>query len=509
LLFCLSFFFSAPRAGLVEQSRRHAYLSSLLGICHVVAAVNKMDLVDWDERCFRSIERDWAELASELGIPDAVAIPISALEGDNVVDPSAQAPWYDGPTLLGHLETVEIASDRNLDDVRLPVQWVVRSDDYRGFSGPVAGGVLKPGDEVKVLPEGVTTRVERIDTFDGPVYCAFPPMAVTAVLADQLDAGRGAMIVGADDAPVAARELEATVCWMGGEPAHPGARYILKHTSRRVRATVEIVRSRVDIGTFRRREAGELALNDIGDVVLSLSEPVFADPYDRNRQTGAFILIDEHSHDTVAAGLVRRARERGRAPAPHSRDVTWHPSKLDREERWKALGTRGATVWLTGLPASGKSTIAVALEEALVRGGRFAYLLDGDNLRHGLSGDLGFDEASRFENVRRVGHVARLFADAGGVSVVALVSPLAEARDHARRLHEEAGLPFFEVFVDTPVEECARRDPKGLYAKARDGRLSTLTGHGSPYEPPASPEVTIRTLEEDADAAVARLLELL
>jgi bifunctional enzyme CysN/CysC len=494
------------RAGLLEQSRRHAYLSSLLGIRHVVAAVNKMDLVDWDEDCFRDIEREWGELAGELGIADAVAIPISALDGSNVVDPSERSSWWGGPTLLGHLESVEVASDRNFDDVRLPVQWVVRGEDYRGFAGPLAGGVLKPGDEVRVLPEGVTTRVERIDTYDGPVDCAYPPMAVTAVLADQLDAGRGALIAGPGDAPVAARELEATLCWMGHDPVRAGARYILKHTSRRVRASVEIVRSRVDVSSFRREEADALELNDVGDVVLSLSEPVFADPYDRNRTTGAFILIDEHTHDTVAAGLIRSTRERGRVPAPHARDITWHPSKLDRDERWSALGTRGATVWLTGLPASGKSTIATALEEALVRAGRFAYLLDGDNVRHGLSGDLGFDESSRFENVRRVGHVARLFADAGGVAVVALVSPLLEAREHARRLHEEAGLEFIEVFVDTPVEECARRDPKGLYAKAKAGRLSTLTGSGAPYEPPRDPEFTIRTLEEDVDAAVARLI---
>jgi bifunctional enzyme CysN/CysC len=497
------------RAGLVEQSRRHAYLSSLLGIRHVVAAVNKMDLVDWDEGCFRTIESAWAALTGELGVPDPMAIPISALEGDNVVDPSARASWWDGPTLLGHLESVEVASDRNFEDIRLPVQWVARADDYRGFAGEIAGGVLKPGDHVRVLPEDVTTTIERIDTFDGPVDCAFPPMAVTAILADQLDAGRGAMIVGSEDAPIAAREIEATVCWMGDEPALVGDRYFLKHTSRRVRATVEIVRSRVDVASFERREADELELNDIGDLVLSLSEPIFADPYERNRRTGAFILIGEHAHDTVAAGLVRKTRERGRRPAPHSRDVTWHPSHLDREGRWSALQTTGATVWLTGLPASGKSTIATALEAALVGDGRFAYLLDGDNIRHGLSGDLGFDEASRFENVRRVAHVARLFADAGGVSVVALVSPLAEARNHARKLHEEAGLPFYEVFVDTPVEECAKRDPKGLYAKAKAGRLSTLTGSGSPYEPPTDPEVTVRTLEEEVDTAVARLLELL
>ncbi len=497
------------RAGLLEQSRRHAYLSSLLGIRHVVAAVNKMDLVDYREDEFREIERAFCALADGLGIPDARAIPISALEGDNVVDATDSMPWWDGPALLEHLESVEVAADRNLDDLRLPVQWVTRADDYRGFSGPLSGGILRPRDEVRVLPEDVTTRVERIDTFDGPVDVAFPPMAVTVVLEDKLDAGRGALIAGTENTPVSAREIEATVCWMGSDAAEPGHRYTLKHTSRRVRATVERVRSKVDMETYERQETETLELNDIGDVVLRLSEPIFADPYDTNRTTGAFILIDEHTHDTVGAGLVRKTRERTGRLTPTARDVTWHPSHVDRSDRWAKLGQSGATVWLTGLPASGKSTIATALEEALVEHGRFAYLLDGDNIRHGLSGDLGFDESSRFENIRRVAHVARLFADAGAVAVVSLVSPLREARDHARRLHDEAELPFYEVFVDTPVEECARRDPKGLYAKARQGRLSTLTGSGSPYEPPAEPELTVHTLEEDVDTFVARLLEAL
>jgi bifunctional enzyme CysN/CysC len=386
---------------------------------------------------------------------------------------------------------------------------VTRADDYRGFSGTLAAGVLRPGDALTLLPDRTPTTVERIDTFDGPVDVAVPGMAVTLVPSEDLDAGRGAVFVDPEHMPVAAGEVDATLCWMGDEPATVGKRYLLKHTSRKVRATVEAVRSRVDIASYRREEAEALELNDIGDVVLRLSEPIFADPYEINRTTGAFVLIDEHGHDTVAAGLVRRTRERSREVAPHSRDVRWHPSHLDRDRRWSALGTRGATVWLTGLPASGKSTIATALEEALVDAGQPAYLLDGDNIRHGLSGDLGFDESARWENIRRVAHVARLFADAGSVAVVSLVSPLAEARAHARRLHDEAGLPFFEVFVDTPLEECARRDPKGLYARAKAGRLSTLTGSGSPYEPPEDPEVVIPTMEEDVGAAVARLLGVL
>jgi bifunctional enzyme CysN/CysC len=363
---------------------------------------------------------------------------------------------------------------------------------------------------VVVLPEGSRTTIERIDVLDGPIEIAAPPMAVSITLADQLDVGRGAMLVRADEEPPpAARRLEATVCWMSEQPLRAGNRYLLKHTTRRVRATVERVDERVDVETFASQPVEELELNDVGELVLQLSQPIFADPYERNRHTGAFILIDERTHDTVGAGLVRVASAEAREEAPRSRDIVWHPSHLDRGERWTKTGQRGATVWLTGLPASGKSTIATALEQALVDRGRVAYLLDGDNIRHGLSGDLGFDEDSRAENIRRVGHVARLFADAGAVAVVSLVSPLAEARDRARKLHEVAELPFIEVFVDTPVEECARRDPKGLYAKARAGRLNTMTGDGMRYEAPASPEVTVRTLDEDVEAAVDRLLQWL
>jgi bifunctional enzyme CysN/CysC len=306
---------------------------------------------------------------------------------------------------------------------------------------------------------------------------------------------------------VAARELEATVCWMVEPPARAGQRYLLKHTTRRVRATVEAIVCRVDVESLQAGDAESLELNDIGRVRLSTSAPVVADPYASNRSTGAFILIDERTHDTVAAGMVESAQAGRKAEQRPSLDVRWHPSALERDARWSALGQRGATVWLTGLPASGKSTIAVAVERALVESGRFAYLLDGDNIRHGLSGDLGFDPASRSENMRRVGHVARLFADAGAVALVSLVSPFREDRLAARRLHEAAGLPFVEVFVDTPVEECARRDPKGLYARARAGRLSGLTGDSAPYEPPEAAELVVRG--ESAEAAARRILDIL
>ena len=493
------------RKGLLEQSRRHAYLAALLGIRHLVACVNKMDLVGFSEARFREIEGSFAALGAQLGIADVRAVPISALEGDNVVERSERLAWYAEPPLLGQLETVEVERDRNLDDVRFPVQWTVRNGDYRGYAGRVAGGVLATGDEVVVLPSGSRSRIATIDTPGGPVSRVRPPMVATLRLEDELDVGRGDLVVAAANAPEVARELDATVCWMVEAPARVGARYLLKHTTRRVRANIASIDGRVDIGSFEASPTDALGLNDIGRITLRTAAPVLADPYAFNRATGAFILIDERTHDTVAAGMVEAARP-GRAAEPeHSPDIRWHPSALERSVRWSATGQRGATVWLTGLPASGKSTIAVAVERALVESGRFAYLLDGDNLRHGLSGDLGFDPASRTENIRRVAHVARLFADAGAVAVVSLVSPFREDRLAARRLHEVAELPFVEVFVDTPVEECARRDPKGLYARARAGRLTGLTGESAPYEPPEAAEIVIR--DEPTDVSARRLLD--
>jgi len=495
------------RKGLLEQSRRHAYLAALLGIRHLVACVNKMDLAGFDEDRFREIEAAFATLGAQLGILDVRSVPISALEGDNVVDASPRLSWYDAPPLLGQLETVEIDRDRNLDDVRFPVQWTVRADDYRGYAGRLAGGVLTVGDEVVVLPSGSRSRVAVIDTPGGPVRRAVPPMVATLRLEDELDVGRGDLVATPGDEPEIARELEATVCWMVEAPARVGARYLLKHTTRRVRANITEISARVDISSFEASATDELGLNDIGRIKLRTAAPVLADPYAANRATGAFILIDERTHDTVAAGMVEATRAGGATELEHSPDIRWHASALERSVRWASTGQRGATLWLTGLPASGKSTIAVAVERALVESGRFAYLLDGDNLRHGLSGDLGFDPASRSENIRRVAHVARLFADAGAVAVVSLVSPFREDRLNARRLHEAAGLGFVEVFVDTPIEECARRDPKGLYARARAGRLTGMTGENAPYEPPEAAEIVIR--DEPADVSARRLIDAL
>jgi bifunctional enzyme CysN/CysC len=498
------------RNGIVEQSRRHAMLSSLLGIRHLVAAVNKMDLVDWSEDRFRDIEREFLELARKLGVEDARAIPISALHGDNVVEPGEHG-WYDGPPMLAHLEQVDVAPHRGEGPFRLPVQWVIRPEDAarreRRYAGQVAGGRLKAGDEVLLLPSGSRTTVMAIETFDGPVELAVPPDSVTVQLADDLDVGRGETICSPDaELPISARYLDATVCWMSEEPLRAGQHLALKHTTRTVRAVVQSIEALLDVTTLTEGKApDQLQLNDIARVILRTSAPVVADSYGDNRTTGAFILVDEDSNDTVGSGMVREARETGPREEPHSPGVTWHESGLKRSRRWSRLRTRGATVWLTGLPSSGKSSIASALERALVEDGIPAYFLDGDNLRHGLSGDLAFSPADRTENIRRVAHVSRLMADAGMVAIASLVSPAHHDRALARELHEAARLQFLEVYVDTPVEICEARDPKGLYARARAGKLLDFTGVSAPYEPPARPDVRIHGADEEPVAAARKI----
>jgi bifunctional enzyme CysN/CysC len=477
----------------------------------VVVCVNKMDLVDWDAGRFGEVEAQARELTSQLGIPDTVVIPISALEGDNVVQRSERTPWYQGPPLLDHLHGIDLGADRDLERLRMPVQWVARGDAVtrRAYTGQVVAGALREGDEVVVVPAGSRSRVASLDTLDPQADVATPALSVTVELEDDLDIGRGDVLVSPGHEPPAARELDATLCWMGEEPLRAGRRYALKHTTRTVRATVQALHERTDPETLQAEsEPRVLELNDIGRVTMRTSSPVLADPYAENRATGSFILIDEHTNDTVAAGLVLEARE-VELGAQERRDVTWHPSALDRGHRWERLGQRGATVWLTGLPASGKSTIAVALERALVERGQAAYLLDGDNVRHGLSDDLGFSPGDRAENMRRVGHVARLLADAGVVAVVSLVSPLAADRAVARELHDVAGLDLIEVHVNTSAEECARRDPKGLYAKAKAGEIKGFTGVDAPYEEPEDPEVRVDTASTGVGDAVTRIIELL
>jgi bifunctional enzyme CysN/CysC len=504
------------RKGVLEQTRRHALLSSLLRVPHLVLCVNKMDLVDYDEAIYDEIREEFTAFAAKLEITDLGFVPISALQGDNVVERSTHMPWFDGQPLLGQLEDVHIASDRNLLDNRLAVQTVIRPmsseyPDYRGYAGSVVGGIFKQGDEVMVLPSRKTSTISGIDTPNGPVDQAFPPMAVTMLLDDELDVSRGDMICRPSNQPTANRRFEATICWFDETSSlRTGAPYQLKHTTRWISAEVEELRYRLDVDTLHRDlDVDTLEVNDIGRVTIHATSPLFFDEYRMNRTTGSFILVDPATDLTVAAGMITGA---GSEPAISSGDsvvaenITFHPSSLSREERRTALGTSGATIWMTGLSGSGKSTIAAAAEHTLVSSGRNAYMLDGDNLRHGLNADLGFSEEDRAENVRRVGEVAKLLAESGVVAIVSLVSPFKDARVKVRAAHEAAGIPFHEVFVDTPLEECEKRDPKGLYAKARAGEITDLTGVGSPYEAPESPELTT---DPDLETAVRQVLGLL
>jgi bifunctional enzyme CysN/CysC len=506
------------RKGVVEQTKRHAFVASLVGVPHLTVCVNKMDLVEFSETRFEEIVEEFEDFAAKLELTDVEFIPISALHGDNVVERSLRMKWYEGPPLLYHLEHVHVASDRNLVDCRFPVQWVIRPrsgpGEVRGYAGQVAAGVLRPGDEVLVAPSGETTRIASIQGPQGPLEEAFPPMSVVLHLEDELDVSRGDMICRPNNRPASARSIEAMVCWMSNRPVSTGDRVLLKQTTRWVTATVEDVRYRVDVqGLHRDKSATTLELNDIGRLKLRTNAPLSIDDYRRNRHTGSFILVDEASNDTVGAGMIVDALTGESAAAAvtdagaRSPNVTWHEGGITRDERWQALGQRGATVWLTGLPASGKSTIAAALEQWLVQQGRMAYLLDGDNLRHGLNGNLGFSAEDRAENVRRTASVARLFADAGAIALVSLVSPYERDRVAARELHAGGELDFVEVYVNTPLAECEERDPKGLYARARAGEIKGMTGIDDPYEPPRTPEVEVSggSVEEAVAAIVAKL----
>jgi bifunctional enzyme CysN/CysC len=506
------------RKGVVSQSKRHAFISSMLGIPHVVVCVNKMDLVDFDEAVFDAIVEEFDTFAARLEMPDVTFIPISALLGDNVVDRSEAMPWYQGPPVLYHLEHVHIASDRNLIDVRFPVQWVIRPPasnvvDYRAYAGQLAGGIIRQGDEVVVLPGGQRTTVAGIDTFEGPVKEAFTPMSVALRLEDDIDVSRGSTIVRTQNQPTVSNRFECLMCWMSEEPLSPRRRYLVKHTTRSAMVGKIDVRYRIDVETLRRdSSATTLELNDLARVQMELSSPLVFDSYRRNRVTGSLIVIDEATNDTVGAGVILDTEVDGgdiEAKSERSPNVRWQGTRMTRERRWQSLGHPGATLWFTGLPGAGKSTVAAAVEERLLEAGQAAFLLDGDNLRHGLNGDLGFDESARRENVRRTAHVARLLAESGTVALVSLVSPYAADRETAAALHEADDLQFIEVFVDAPLELCEQRDPKGLYARARAGELAGLTGVGAPYEAPANPDLVLGSDGETVEEEVARVMDLL
>ncbi len=498
------------RHGLLEQSRRHAFLASLLGVQHIVLAVNKMDLIDWDQERYTWIRDEFHAFAARLDIHDVTTIPMSALHGDNVVTKSDKAPWYDGPPLLSHLEDVYIAGDRNLVDVRFPVQYVIRPQtrehaDHRSYAGTVASGIMRPGDEVVVLPGGRTSRITAIDGPQGAVAEAFPPMAVSISLADDIDISRGDLLARPQNQPDATTEFDAMVCWMADEAAlEPGRDYIIKHTTRTTRVRVTALDYRLDVNTLHRdKSATALKLNELGRVSLRTQVPLMLDEYSRNAATGSFILIDPDTNVTVAAGMVRdTAPAAARSATPNT---VRHQSLVTAGERL----TKGRTLWFTGLSGSGKSSIAVLAEQTLLEHGCPAYILDGDNLRHGLNADLGFAMADRAENLRRLAHVATLMADAGLTVLVPAISPLAEHRELARKVHSDAGIEFFEVFVDTPLADCERRDAKGLYAKARAGEITHFTGIDSPYQRPTNPDLRLTPDHTAAELAeqVVLLLE--
>lgn len=492
------------RKGVLTQTRRHSYLAHLIGIHNVVLAVNKMDLIGYDQAKYEAIVEDYTQFAKSIGITEFVPMPISGFKGDNITTRSANTPWYDGPTLMAHLETVEL--DTTVDQrkpFRLPVQWVNRPNlDFRGFAGLVSSGVIHPGDPVRVLPSGKTSTVTRIVTFDGDLPQAIAGQSVTLCFADEIDCSRGDVITRADQPTEVADQFEATVVWMNDEPLVPGRPYWLKIGTQTVTARVHAPEYQINVNTLEHLAVKTLELNAIGVAKITLERAIPFEPYAENRALGGFILIDKFSNATVAAGMLRFSLRR-------AQNVHWQALDVTRELRAGLKSQRPAVLWFTGLSGSGKSTIANLVEKKLAHLGKHTFLLDGDNVRHGLNKDLGFTQADRIENIRRIGEVARLMTDAGLIVLTAFISPFRAERELARSLIPQG--EFVEVFVDTPLAEAEKRDVKGLYKKARSGQLPNFTGIDSPYEAPESPEIRIDTrqmsAEQAADAIVAYLLD--
>ncbi len=497
------------RKGVIPQTKRHSFICSLLGIKHVVVAVNKMDLVGWSQKTYEQIMKDYNNFVTRLGFSDIHFIPISALLGDNVVEKSEDLAWYDGPTFLHHIETLNISTDRNLIDMRLPVQYVLRPDsNFRGFSGTIASGVVRVGDEVACLPSRRESRVKAIYSPDGTVEEAFAPMAVTLTLEDEIDISRGDMLVPVRNLPHVGNEFEAMVVWMHEEPAREGRSYVVKHSANMVPAVLSRIRYKVDVNTMQREKerVDSMQLNEIARCHVTLHRPVAFDAYERNRATGAFVIVDRVSNVTVGAGMIiDRVVSRSKGPAPVSRNIVRSHSLVSPEERESLLGQKGATVWLTGLSASGKSTIARLLEKELIAQGRLCYILDGDNVRHGLNRDLGFSMEDRKENIRRIAEVAALMNEAGVIVVTAFISPYRQDRRDAREVIGEER--FVEAFVNTPIEVCEARDPKGLYKKARAGEIRQFTGVSDAYEAPKNPDIELLTENLSPEEAAERVVE--
>lgn len=488
--------------GVLTQSRRHAFIASLLAIPHMVVAINKMDLVDFSESVYEDIVATFAGFAAKLTTKDITYLPISALEGDNVIERSVRMSWYRGGPLLHVLETVSVGARTNAIDFRFPVQTVIRPHQaFRGYAGMVASGSVTTGDDVVVLPSGVTTKIKTIETFDGALDTAGSGDSVVLTTADEIDISRGDMIVRRRNVPEVAHGLDAYLCWMDTTPLAVGKTYLLAHTTRRVQATIDHLEYRVDVDTLHRHDALTLELNDIGRAQITTADPVFVDSYLLNSATGSFILIDPQTNATVAAGMIRGTAQRAPRVAA---GAVWQDWNIDRERREAQHGHPAAVVWLTGLSGAGKTTIAREVEQRLFEAGHHTMLLDGDQLRHGLCGDLGFSPADRTENIRRAGEVARLFFESGAIVLCAFVSPYRGDRDAVRALLPEGR--FVEVFVKADADTCRARDTKGLYAKARVGAVQQLTGVSAPYEEPPSPELVVDTTATSVEEACSLVL---
>ncbi len=489
------------RKGVLTQTRRHTFICTLLGIKHLVVAVNKMDLMGFDQKVFEKIEEDYRAFAKSIGASDITVIPVSALLGDNMIIRSLNMPWYHGPTLMAHLETVPVGNDLDNLPFRMPVQWVNRpNQNFRGFSGTVVSGKVKPGDAIKVLPSARTSTVERVVTFDGDLEEGIAGQSLTITLKDEIDISRGDVICAAANPVEVSDQFQVEILWMGDEPMLPGRPYLFKTGTRTVPGTLEELKYKVNINTMEHVAARTLTLNEIGVCNLELDSNIAFAPYTENRDLGSFIIIDRFSNTTVGMGLVRFALRR-------AANIHWQAVDVHKNARAAIAGQKPAVLWFTGFSGAGKSTIANLVEKQLHANGHMTYLLDGDNVRHGLNRDLGFTDANRVENIRRVGEVSKLMVDAGLLVLVSFISPFRSERLMARELMEQG--EFIEIFVDTTLAEAEKRDVKGLYAKARRGEIEHFTGISSPYEKPENPEIRVDTTKLTAEGAADAIVEYL
>ena len=486
------------RQGVLTQTKRHSFIASQLGVGQIVLAVNKMDLVDYSENVFNEIVEDFKAFAAQLDIPNLHAIPVSALVGDNVVDGSRFMPWYEGPSLLGYLEGVDVEAEETSLPFRMPVQWVNRPDlDFRGYAGRIAGGIIRPEDDIRVLPSGKQSKIARIVTMDSDLDEAVSGQSVTLTLTDEIDISRGDVIATSETPPEISDQFDTTIIWLSEEPMLPGRSYRMKTSSRLVSATVNAPKHKTDVNTLQKLPAKTLQLNEIGNCTLAVDRPIAFDSYAENRQTGSFILIDRMTNNTVGMGMIN-------FPLRRAANIHWQNLDINKAANAEQKGQNPAVLWFTGLSGSGKSTIANEVQRRLYATGRHSFILDGDNVRHGLNRDLGFTDADRVENIRRVAEVSKLMVEAGLITLVSFISPFRAERELARNLMEEG--EFIEIFVNTPLSVAETRDPKGLYKKARAGNLKNFTGIDSPYEAPENPEIEINTAEMSVEDAAERVI---